>query len=239
MAAPAAFKVALLDVEGTVTPVSFVQDVLFPYARERISAWMQAYANDPEVGAAIEALRREHEAESGAEAPPPWNDADPGAYAVWLIDRDRKSTPLKTLQGKIWEDAYKSGLLMAPVFDDVPKALARWTKGGREVVIFSSGSVLAQRLLFGNTTAGDLTKFLSGYFDTTTGPKREKGSYEKIAAARGKTPAEVLFVSDVPGELDAARQAGVRTALCVRPGAPEPKPGAAFHPVIHSLDEIP
>jgi enolase-phosphatase E1 len=239
MAAPAAFRVALLDVEGTVTPVAFVQDVLFPYARERISAWIQAYANDAEVSAAVNALRREHGEESGAEAPPPWKDSDPGAYACWLIDHDRKSTPLKTLQGKIWEEAYKAGLILAPVYDDVPKALSRWTKGGREAVIFSSGSVLAQRLLFANTNAGDLTRFLSGYFDTTTGPKREKASYEKIAAARGKTPAEVLFVSDVPAELDAARQAGLRTALCVRPGAPEPRPGAAFHPVIHSLDEIP
>ena len=201
---------------------------------------MQAYANEPEVRAAIDALRREHGEESGNAAPPPWNATPiPAPTRCWLIDRDRKSTPLKMLQGKIWEDAYKSGLLMAPVFDDVPKALARWTKAGREVVIFSSGSVLAQRLLFGNTTAGDLTKFLSGYFDTTTGPKREKTSYEKIAAARGKAPGEILFVSDVPAELDAAREAGVRTSLCVRPGAPEPKPGAAFHPVIHSFDEIP
>jgi enolase-phosphatase E1 len=239
MAAPAAFKAVLLDIEGTVTPVSFVKDVLFPYAKDRISAWIQAYANDAEVSAAVQALQREHGEESGEEAPPPWKDNDPGAYACWLIDRDRKSTPLKTLQGKIWEEAYKAGLIMAPVFDDVPKALTRWTKSGREVVIFSSGSVLAQRLLFGNTTAGDLTRFLSGYFDTTTGPKREKASYEKIAAARGKTAAEVLFVSDVPAELDAARQAGFRTSLCVRPGAAEPKPGAAFHPVIHSLDEIP
>jgi enolase-phosphatase E1 len=239
MAGPGPFRVALLDIEGTVTPVSFVQDVLFPYARERISGWVQAYANEPEVRAAIQMLRREHGEESGEEAPPPWHDADPGAYACWLIDRDRKSTPLKTLQGRIWEDAYRAGMLMAPVFDDVPKALARWTKSGREVAIFSSGSVLAQRLLFANTTAGDLTRHLSGYFDTATGPKRDRASYERIAAARGKTPAEVLFLSDVPAELDAAREAGMRTALCVRPGAPEPKPGAAFHTVIRTFDEVP
>jgi enolase-phosphatase E1 len=239
MPVPGGFRVALLDIEGTTTPVSFVQDVLFPYARERISAFVQAYAGEPEVSAAIQALRREHSAESGDDVPPPWRDADPGAYACWLIDRDRKSTPLKMLQGRIWEDAYKAGLLMAPIYDDVPKALARWTKNGREVAIFSSGSVLAQRLLFANTTAGDLTRFLSGYFDTTTGPKRDRASYERIAAARGKAPAEVLFVSDVPAELDAAREAGMRTSLCVRPEAAEPKPGAAFHPVVRSLDEVP
>ncbi len=238
MAGPGAFRVVLLDIEGTATPVSFVQDVLFPYARERMSGWLQAYANEPEVSAAIQALRREHAEESGDDLPPPWRDKDPGAYARWLIDRDRKSTPLKMLQGRIWEDAYRAGLLMAPVFDDVPKALARWTKDGREVAIFSSGSVLAQRLLFAHTTAGDLTRFLSGYFDTTTGPKRDRASYVRIAAARGKAPSEVLFLSDVPAELDAAREAGMRTALCVRPGAPEPKPGAAFHNVVHGFDEI-
>lgn len=239
MPGPGTFRVALLDIEGTSTPVSFVQDVLFPYARERISGFVQAYAAEPEVGAAIQALRREHAEESGEDLPPPWRDADPGAYACWLIDRDRKSTPLKALQGRIWKDAYRAGLLMAPVYEDVPKALARWTKSGRDVAVFSSGSVLAQRLLFANTTAGDLTRFLSGYFDTTTGAKRDRASYERIAAARGKAPAEVLFLSDLPAELDAAREAGMQTALCVRPGAAEPKPGAAFHTVVHSFDEVP
>jgi enolase-phosphatase E1 len=238
MAASAAFAVALLDVEGTVTPISFVHDVLFPYARERISGWMRVYAYEPEIQAAVEALRREHAGESGPERPPPWRDDDPGAYACWLIDRDRKSTPLKMLQGRIWEEAYRAGLLTSPVFEDVPEALSRWTKAGREVSIFSSGSVLAQRLLFANTTAGDLTKFLAGYFDTTTGPKREKESYERIAAALGRTPGEALFVSDVAAELDAARQGGMATALCVRPGMPEPERGAD-HPVIRTFNELP
>ncbi len=238
MAAPAAFKVVLLDVEGTVTPIAFVHDILFPYARERISGWMRVYAHDAEVKEAVLALRREHERESGPDRPPLWSDEDPGAYACWLMDHDRKSTPLKALQGRIWQEAYEIGLLLSPVFEDVPAALVRWTKDGREVSIFSSGSVLAQRLLFAHTTAGDLTTFISGYFDTSTGPKREKASYERIAGARGRTPAEVLFVSDVAAELDAARAAGMQTALSVRPGAPEPDRGTV-HPIVRKFDELP
>jgi enolase-phosphatase E1 len=238
MAAAAAFKVALLDVEGTVTPVSFVHDVLFPYARERIAGWMRVYADDPEIQAAVVALRREHAAESGPERPPAWSDVDPGIYACWLIDHDRKSTPLKALQGRIWEEGYRAGLLTSPVFGDVPEAFRRWSKGGREISIFSSGSVLAQRQLFAHTTAGDLTKLISRYFDTTTGPKRERRSYERIASDLGRPPADVLFVSDVREELDAAREAGMTTALCVRPGAPPPAPAAA-HPVVRTFDELP
>jgi enolase-phosphatase E1 len=150
-------------------------------------------------------------------APPAWSDA-PVAYVHWLMDQDRKSTALKTIQGKIWLEGYQSGELRGEVFPDVPPALARWRQDGIDVRIFSSGSVLAQRLLFSATAAGDLTPFLNGYFDTTTGPKNVPDSYTRIANAFGLEPSEIMFISDVSRELDAARLAGMRTLLCVRPG---------------------
>jgi enolase-phosphatase E1 len=152
------------------------------------------------------------------------------------MDRDRKSTGLKSLQGRIWEAGYRSGELLSQVYDDVPRAFARWTSQGKTLAIFSSGSVLAQRLLFAHTTAGDLTGYLSAYFDTTTGPKKEAASYARIAAELGLPLASVIFLSDVTPELDAARQAGVRTALCVRPGNAPAEAGA--HRVIRTFDEI-
>jgi enolase-phosphatase E1 len=221
----------LLDVEGTTTPVEFVTSVLFPYARQRMAGFLHDQAADPEVKQAVAALRREHAAE--VEKP----DWDAAAYACWLIDRDRKSTPLKALQGRIWEAGFRDGTLRAPVYDDVPPALARWTAAGRQVAIFSSGSVLAQRLLFAHTTAGDLGAHLSAYFDTTTGPKREPASYTRIAGELRADPYAVQFLSDVAAELDAAAAAGLLTALCVRPGTPAPPPGSR-HPVIRAFDEL-
>src|SRR5207249_44195 len=140
------------------------------------------------------------------------------AYAHWLMDRDRKSTALKSLQGKIWQQGYLDGTLRGRVFPDVAPALKRWHQGGIDVRIFSSGSVLAQQLLFAHSEAGDLTRFLRGYFDTTTGPKTSGESYRRIAQAFGLGPARLLYVSDVADELDAAAAAGLQTLLCVRPG---------------------
>jgi len=155
------------------------------------------------------------------------------------MDRDRKSTGLKALQGRIWEDGYRAGELRGKgaVYPDVRPALERWHAAGRTIAIFSSGSILAQRSLFANTTAGDLSPFLSGYFDTTTGPKREAGSYRRIAAALRQPPNAVLFVSDVSAELDAARATAMRTALCVR-GTPAPGEKPTDHPRIHSFAEL-
>jgi enolase-phosphatase E1 len=150
------------------------------------------------------------------------------------MDQDRKSTGLKSLQGKIWEEGYRSGELKGEVYPDVLPALERWRSQGIDIAIFSSGSVQAQQSLFRNSVAGDLTRFIRAYFDTTTGPKREPESYGRIAAALDRSPSEVLFVSDIAAELDAARTAGMRTALCVR-GSGEVR---GVHPVIHGLGEI-
>ena len=152
------------------------------------------------------------------------------------MDRDRKSTGLKSLQGKIWEEGYRAGALKSEVYSDVPPALERWRRQGIDIAIFSSGSIQAQQDLFRNTVAGDLTRFIRAYFDTTTGPKTQPESYARIAADLERTPVEVLFVSDVTAELDAARTAGMRTALCVRmAGSPTPSGG---HPVIHTFSEL-
>jgi enolase-phosphatase E1 len=230
-----AARAMLLDVEGTTTPVAFVYDVLFPYARQRLRR---------SLGAAPPPLLAAFAAEHGLEAPadglPPWDAARPGlsalAYARWLMERDRKSTALKALQGVIWDAGFASGELRGQVYDDVPPALRRWSGEGRPVAIFSSGSTLAQRRIFGTTAWGDLTPLLSGFFDTTTGAKQDPASYRAIAEALGHTCAEMLFVSDVVGELRAAREAGAATALCVRDG--QAGPPAEGHPVIRSFDQL-
>ena len=170
--------------------------------------------------------------------PPDWGDSSPAVatYARWLMDQDRKATALKSLQGKVWADGYRSGELKGQVYEDVPRALARWTKAGRVVAIFSSGSVLAQKLIFAHTDFGDLTPYLSAYFDTTTGPKRQAESYKRIAAALHCAPGAILFVSDVVAELEAAREAGLETALAVRS---DTLPTSRDHRPITTFDRLP
>ncbi|HXG96792.1 MAG TPA: acireductone synthase [Gemmatimonadales bacterium] len=220
-------RAILLDIEGTTTPIEFVHEVLFPYARARVHDYLGP--------GDIALLAAEYNAEPRSADLPPWN---PEAYVYWLMDRDRKSTALKALQGRIWEAGYRAGDLTGKgeVYPDVPPALERWHAAGTTIAIFSSGSVQAQRNLFANTTAGDLAPFLAGYFDTTTGPKRDAASYRRIAAALGSTTTEVLFVSDVAAELDAARAAGMRTALCVRGASSDDSP--TDHPRIRSFAEL-
>jgi enolase-phosphatase E1 len=159
------------------------------------------------------------------------------AYVHWLMDRDRKTTPLKSLQGKIWEEGYRKGELRSQVFEDVPPAFERWQKRGAPICIYSSGSVLAQKLLFGNTDAGDLTPFIKEYFDTNTGAKKDPESYRRIAERLRLEPSAILFVSDVTGELDAAAAAGLQTLLCVRPGN-HPQPPGTPHPIIKTFDQV-
>ncbi len=234
----------LLDIEGTTTPIDFVFRTLFPYARLRLRQFLLEHASEPGIRSDIDALRTQHRADAAGEFnPPAWMDASPGkelasaaAYGAWLIDRDSKCSALKSLQGKIWQEGYRTGELRGEVYPDVPPALARWSRQGKSIGIFSSGSVLAQKLLFSSTAAGDLTRFLSAYFDTTTGPKNAPESYLRIAEAVALEPSAMLFFSDVGKELDAARDAGMQTALCVRTESSVPVPGT--HSVISSFDEI-
>ncbi len=218
----------LLDIEGTTTPIAFVYDVLFPFARRHTTRCLDE--------ADLAAFKLDHESDVlHGHNPPAWS-GKPLAYVLWLMDHDRKSTALKNLQGKIWLEGYQSGELHGEVFPDVPPALERWHRAAVDVRIFSSGSVLAQRLLFSTTSAGDLTAFLSGYFDTTTGPKNEPASYRLIAQTFGIEPREIIFISDVVGELEAARNAGMQTRLCLRPGNhPQPRHG---HETITTFDGL-
>jgi enolase-phosphatase E1 len=200
--------VILLDIEGTTTPIAFVTETLFPYARARLPGLLAREGRASETAALLAEM-----------------------------DRDSKSPGLKELQGRIWEAGYASGELTGVVFDDVPRAFARWHEAGIPLGIFSSGSVLAQQWLFRRSTAGDLTRYLRWHFDTGVGPKRKPASYTRIAAEVARQPAAILFVSDVAEELDAARAAGFQTIMTVRPGnAPQPP---HTHRIVHSLDEIP
>lgn len=228
----------LLDVEGTTTPVDFVAHVLFPDARERVLAFLQAHGADPDVAADVAGLREANALDVAAgQRPPPWDGsvAAAAAYARWLIDQDRKLTPLKALQGRIWAEGYAAGRLRAPVYEDVPRALERWAAAGRRIAVFSSGSVLAQKLLFRHSDKGDLTPRLAAHFDTTSGRKDDPGSYRRIATELGESAGAGLFVSDVVAELDAAREAGLATALAVRT---EPGPEPHGHRRISSFDEL-
>jgi enolase-phosphatase E1 len=224
----------LLDIEGTTTPVAFVTETLFPYARTHLPRYLEEQGNTPACRAALARLRAEYEADRAAGEPvPAWSALD---YVAWLMDRDRKSPALKSLQGRVWEEGYRNGTLVGEVFDDVPDALRRWREAAMPVGIYSSGSVRAQQWLFRRSTAGDLTPLLSWHFDTAVGAKQDPASYARIAADVNEAAADVLFVSDVGAELDAAREAGMQTAMIVRPGnAPQPDTG---HRVIHSFDEL-
>jgi enolase-phosphatase E1 len=250
--AAAGIDVVLLDIEGTTTPISFVHDVLFPYARARVRAYLEETASsDAEIRQILEQLRLELPA-SGFQLPAADQtpeafagrreagsgelEADIVSYVYWLMDRDRKSGPLKALQGRIWEQGYATGALKGEVYPDVRDAFVRWTAGGVRIGIFSSGSVLAQQLLFANSAAGDLSRFLSSHFDTGVGAKGEAGSYRRIVEALEVTPSRVLFISDLVRELDAAREAGIQTLLCVRP--PAQAPPSSTHGIVESFDTI-
>ena len=239
----ARIQAVLLDIEGTTTSIQFVYQTLFPYARKHIAEFLEQQSASQIVQEAVKQIHGEWQADAHEQDCPPWNQGtdretrdSAAAYCRWLIDRDRKSTPLKSLQGMIWERGYRSGELRGHVYPDVPAAFERWKRKGKSISIFSSGSILAQRLIFAHTDFGDLTPFLAAHFDTTTGAKKDPESYQKIAAALGKPPGAVLFLSDSVAELDAARSAGLETALSARPE--NPAPGPHTHRVIRSFEAV-
>ena len=242
---PARIRAILLDIEGTITPIAFVHDVLFPYARSHVGNYLTSHFGDAETQADITRLRQEHAIDVDHDLKPPMliNESPQDqiesivSYVHWLIERDRKSTGLKSLQGKIWRQGYTDGTLRAPLFADVAPALVRWRNAGLKICIFSSGSVVAQQLLFAHTEFGDLTHLIDGNFDTTTGLKTATDSYRQIASALRRAEEEVLFISDLVAELDAASAAGVQTLLCIRPG--NPAQGGGWHQVIRNFDEVP
>ena len=229
-------KAILLDIEGTTTPLDFVQNTLFPYAKARVSGYVED--NFDQLRIEIAELAAESESDPEYTAGFRANSSNSVAeYLKFLIDNDRKSTPLKSIQGNIWQIGYESGELHSSVFDDVPAAFERWKADGRIIAIYSSGSVLAQMLLFKYTDHGDLTEFIDRYFDTNVGHKREAESYKKIATELGLRPDQILFVSDVVAELDAAREAGMQTAMSVRKGNAEIAENQS-HWVVHDFNEL-
>ena len=224
-------QAVLLDIEGTVTPISFVHEVLFPYAREHVSSYLADHFSQQEVQADIQKLREEQSSDAEELRQPPIGSIDTAVvYVNRLIDLDRKSPALKSLQGKIWKAGYEDGSLKSPVYSDVVAAFDRWQVVGIKINIFSSGSVLAQQLLFAHTDAGDLTRYIDQYFDTAVGKKIDPQSYLTIAANLSFDPIEILFVSDVVAELDAAKAAGMQTRLCIRPGN-SPQPASQFQSI--------
>jgi enolase-phosphatase E1 len=220
-------KAIVTDIEGTTSSIAFVKEVLFPHARAHLPGFVRRRAGRPDVAALLDETR--------ALAGDARLDVE-GAIGVLLgwIDEDRKAPPLKALQGLIWEEGYREGAYRAHVYPDVPGALRRWKERGLGLAVFSSGSVLAQRLLFAHTSEGDLTPLFDRYFDTTTGPKMDPASYAAITAALGAAPAEVLFLSDVAAELDAAAAAGMARVGLAREGAATP----AGHVWVESFDAI-
>lgn len=218
-------RAIVTDIEGTTSSIAFVHEVLFPYSRARLASFV---ADRPEQVAPILAAVREEAGEA---------DLDTLGCVALLLDwhdADRKVGPLKTLQGMIWAEGYASGALQGHIYDDAAAALRRWHEAGIALYVYSSGSVAAQRLLFGHSSHGDLTGLFSGHFDTAIGGKREPASYRAIAEAIGVPTGEILFLSDVPDELAAARVAGLDVLLVTRDGTV----GESPFPAVASFDEI-
>ena len=238
-------SVILLDIECTTTPIAFVHEELFGYVRLHLDAWLAEHAGTESFASIERAFAAEHAADpDGRKALFAWRSdtledqrESIATYAWFLMERDRKSPALKDLQGLIWKIGYDRGDLRGVVYDDVAAAFEGWRAAGRRVAIYSSGSELAQRLLFQSSNAGDLSSFIAAYFDTRVGAKTESESYRRIARELGVEPADVLFVSDVAAELAAARDAGCDVRLIVRPGAKALADSASFM-TINSLTAL-
>lgn len=223
----------LLDIEGTTCPVSFVANTLFPYAREALGPYLERHGGRAELQGLLQDLQTSWANETDPEAlalreGQPAEGGTPGSllpYLHWLIRRDRKDSALKDLQGMVWAEGYALGKLEGPLFADVPEALRRWHGQGLQLAVYSSGSVAAQQLLYGHSSAGDLRPLFGHWFDTRTGPKQEPSSYQRIVEALAVAAEAVLFISDATAELEAAAAAGLQVLFSERPGNPEQNAG--------------
>ena len=213
-------RAILTDIEGTTSSISFVKDVLFPYARRALPAFVREHGQEPEVRRWLDAVATEEGAVCS-------DDTLVEVLQGW-IDQDRKHTALKALQGMIWNAGYRQADFTAHLYPDAAEALREWHDAGLPLYVYSSGSVPAQKLFFGHSDAGDLTGIFSNWFDTEIGGKREAASYARIADAIGHAPGDILFLSDVVEELDAACEAGMQTVLVDRRNDyPQPRTGDA------------
>lgn len=209
-------EVVLTDIEGTIADIEFVQKVLFPYARRALPGFVAANTGDPDVARELNGVAEEADLD---------RDDIEGLTAQLLawIDADRKVTPLKALQGMVWRHGYEQGEFTGHLYPDAHAALERWHQDGTPLYVYSSGSIQAQLLYFAYSDFGDISSWFEGFFDTTSGPKREVASYHRIAADIGCDPAGILFLSDIGEELDAARAAGMQTVQICRPGCRQAK----------------
>uniref|UniRef100_A0A8D0HDG1 Enolase-phosphatase E1 n=2 Tax=Sphenodon punctatus TaxID=8508 RepID=A0A8D0HDG1_SPHPU len=228
---PAEVSVILLDIEGTTTPIAFVKDILFPYIKDRVKEYLRAHWEEEECQQDVSLLRKQALADSNLEGAVPIpletgtreEELERVIQAVvdnvyWQMSLDRKTTALKQLQGHMWRAAYATGQVTGEVFEDVVPAVRKWRAAGLKVYIYSSGSVEAQKLLFGHSTEGDILELIDGHFDTQIGHKVESESYRRIATSIGCSPSNILFLTDVAREAVAAEEADVHVAVVVRPG---------------------
>ncbi len=231
----------VLDIEGTTTPISFVFDILFPYARQHLAQYLTAHSQSEDLQTLVHEFSNQLTSEGSSlkldstPSSPEWIAQATAAIAKFM-DEDRKFGPLKTLQGQIWEAGYTVGALKGQLFPEVADSLQRWKQQGLKIAIYSSGSRRAQQLLFQYSESGDLTGLLSGYFDTAVGAKGESTSYGRIAQELGIEPKKLLFLTDILTEAKAAHQAGWHTAIMIRPGN-RPQAEHEF-PTYQTFDEI-
>jgi enolase-phosphatase E1 len=242
----ATIRHVLLDIEGTTCPVRFVSETLFPYAAARMGAFLEESQSDPAVQALVAQLAQAWRVESDPASPSLRQVPSPNSNAItrilpylhWLIQVDRKLTPLKELQGLVWEEGYKSGALKGPLYPDVAPALRRWRQAGLGLSVYSSGSVKAQQLIYGYSNAGDLRFLFQHWFDTKIGDKRSPESYNQIVTQLNVDPQNVLFLSDAVAELEAASSSGLAVLLCERSDSPKNSLEHHHFSTIHCFDEI-
>ncbi len=220
-------KAVITDIEGTTSSIDFVHQTLFPYAKARMRAFLRENAGDDRVQQLLQDVEQIEKSDLSI------NEAA-DVLERWIAE-DKKITPLKALQGMVWNVGYNSGELKGHVYDDTPEYLKRWHAQGLQLYVYSSGSVEAQKLIFGHTAFGDLTPLFSGYFDTLVGGKREAESYRRILERIGHAAEDVLFLSDVGEELDAARAAGIQTCQLLRDDKAVPAPA---HPQARSFADV-
>ncbi|KAG9353611.1 hypothetical protein AGOR_G00014940 [Albula goreensis] len=231
VAIPANTSVLLLDIEGTTTPITFVKDILFPYIKEHLEDYLSAHWEEDECKQDVHLLKKQAEEDTRQHRAGPVHVLDQTVHTdeekairevvdnvLWQMAADRKTTALKQLQGHMWRAAYAAGRIKGEVYQDVAPAIRRWRRLGLKVYIYSSGSVEAQKLLFGYSVEGDLLDLFDGHFDTNIGPKVESKSYQRIADRIGCPPEDITFLTDVTREARAAEEAGVNVIVVVRPG---------------------
>jgi len=222
-------KAILTDIEGTTSSLSFVKDVLFPYSKEKLPEFVRRFRENPQVDRILDEVKKIEGKDISEE--------EVVQTLLRWIDEDRKITPLKELQGLIWEEGYKSGELKGHIYEDAYSKLREWHEKEIPIYVYSSGSVKAQKLLFSHTNYGDITYLFSGYFDTKIGNKKESESYRKIAKEIGLKPEEILFLSDNPDEIIAAAKAGMQVIRFAREGENDPIENFPYKQV-RSFDEV-